>query len=434
MGFLRGFSVAMGANIIVFVLSFFNNKLIYLFLPETDNGIFFLMLRYSMFMVLLLGEWLRLSDMNVAGKDKNLVPVLSANGLWFSAAIILLAVPAAFVCFHIKGEIFGIPARILPIVFIVAAFLMARNNWQSLLLVRQRMFSYGFSFILWASVFLALDLLFLVVFKYGLYYVILALVVASLASALWSFGAIIAGRDHTFLPSLRVFGMSGRIGVRAWIASLGMFLMTNIHVFTLKPLAGAGAEGLVMVAMFSVGFRIFSLFQRASSIAGTVLYSHVVQQDDKQSSRLTMLVTRNIMLLSVIFGIIAAVTGKIIIIIVASTRYLPAYIPVLLMLPGIVAVNVGSVINSYYWGRTYQTNVIAVPYIATIAGAILNLLLVPRFGISGAALSFSVMSVAWLAYQSIRFSRDTGLSSTDILVPRYADILRLVEKITFRTK
>ena len=42
MSFLEGFSIAMGANIILFALSFLNNKLLYVFLSTEDNGLYFL--------------------------------------------------------------------------------------------------------------------------------------------------------------------------------------------------------------------------------------------------------------------------------------------------------------------------------------------------------------------------------------------------------
>ena len=79
MGFFRGFSVAMGANLILFVLSFLNNKLLYIVFGQEENGKYFLFMRFSLFISLLFGEWLRLTNINIAGRDKSLSPVLSVN-------------------------------------------------------------------------------------------------------------------------------------------------------------------------------------------------------------------------------------------------------------------------------------------------------------------------------------------------------------------
>ena len=435
MGFLSGFSIAMGANIIVFVLSLVNNKIIYLFLSETDNGVFFLVMRSSLFLALFFGDWLRLSSMNIAGKDKRIIPVLSANGFWYSIILALIfTIPAIIFSTRIEGTLLGIPARYLPAVFLVGAALIARNNWQSLLLVAHRMFSYGFTFILWISLFLLLDVYFIVILRYGLNFVIAAFIAASFVSALWAFFSSCKANGHSFRFSLSTFGMSGKIGARAWMAVLGMFLMTNIHAFTVGTLAGSVTEGLVMVAIFSVSFRVFSLFQRGADVAGTVLYSHVVQQDETASSRMTMLVTRNIILLSIVFALLGAVFGKVIILIISSSRYIEAYIPLLFMLPGIVCINAGSVINNYYWGRTYPLKIIVAPFVAAVFGLFLNVLLVPRIGVSGATLSFSLMSVLWFVYQVVRFANDSGRGFYEVLVPRVSDVARIMSRITEKFK
>ena len=56
MSFLRGFSIAMGANGILFVLSFCTNKLLYLYLGLEDNGLYFLIMRLSLFFSLIVGN------------------------------------------------------------------------------------------------------------------------------------------------------------------------------------------------------------------------------------------------------------------------------------------------------------------------------------------------------------------------------------------
>jgi len=431
MSFLRGFSIAMGANIVVFALSFLNNKLIYLLLPESDNGVYFLVMRSALFTALLLGDWLRLSNVNIAGGEKKLIPVLSANGFWYSlllgcglTVLFFLAAPL------LPESLAGVPARLLPVVFFVGAGLVARNNWQSLLLVSHRMFSYGFTFILWMGLFLLLDVIFLVVFRFGLNFVFAALAVATLASAVWAFVSNAVANGHTFKPSLEVLGMSGRIGLRAWIAVIGMFLMTNVHAFSIKPFAGPGADGLVMVAVFSVGFRIFTLFQRGADVAGTVLYSYVVQESESAASRLTGKVARNILLVSMVFAVFAALAGKALIVVVSSSRYVSAYTPLLLMLPGIVSVNVGSVLNSYYWGRAYPLHVILAPYAASAAGVALNMYLVPRMGAGGATLSFSIMCAVWFLYLLGGFVHDTGGRFREVLVPRISDYNRMALRVT----
>ncbi|MCD6307705.1 MAG: hypothetical protein J7M24_01770 [Candidatus Latescibacteria bacterium] len=428
MSFLRGFSIAMGANITVFALSFLNNKLIYLFLDDTDNGLYFLVMRLSLLCALFFGDWMRLSSMNIAGGDKRLIPSLSANGFWYSIVLGAVLAVASIALNTSDGSLISVPYRFFPAVLAVGILFVARNNWQSLLLVEHRMTSYGLTFVLWGLVFLGLDAFFLVIMRYGLHFVIASLIAASCVSAVWAFTANARAGGHSFRASPTLFGRSARIGSRAWIAVLGMYIMTNIHVFSIGPLSGSPEKGLVMVALFSVGFRIFNLFQRGSDVAGTVLYSHVVQQGDSESSRMTMLVARNALLVSLVFAFIGAAAGKAIILVIASPRYMDAYIPLLLMLPGIVAINTGSVINNYYWGKTYPLPVILAPFAAALVGFASTALLLPKIGVSGAALSFSIMSLLWFMYIVRRFSADSGFGMSEILVPRISNLKRVVAR------
>jgi len=429
MSFLRGFSIAMGANIAVFALSFLNNKLIYLFLGDTENGLYFLVMRLSLLCALFFGDWMRLSSMNIAGGDKRLIPSLSANGFWYSIVLGAVLAAASLVLNRADGSLISVPYRFFPAVLAVGILFVARNNWQSLLLVEHRMTSYGLTFVLWGVVFLGLDVFFLVIMGYGLHFVIGSLIAASCVSAVWAFTANARAGGHSFRASPALFGRSARIGSRAWVAVLGMYVMTNIHAFSIGPLSGSPEKGLVMVALFSVGYRIFALFQRGSDVAGTVLYSHVVQQSDSESSRMTMLVARNALLVSLVFALVGAAAGKALILVIASSRYLDAYIPLLLMLPGIVAINTGSVINNYYWGKTYPLPVILAPFAAALVGFGLTALLLPEFGVSGAAFSFSIMSLGWFLYIVRRFVVDTGLKVSDVLVPRVSDLKRVVARV-----
>ncbi|HUT62325.1 MAG TPA: hypothetical protein VMZ04_00060 [Anaerolineae bacterium] len=430
MGFLRGLSIAMGANLIVFVLSFFNNKLMYVSLSKEDNGLFFLIMRLSLFIPLFFGEWLRLSSLNVAGRDKQNIPVLSANGMWYSIFIglVLICVSLSFPSF-LSGDFLGIPLHYLPVPVLVGCIFIARNNWQSLLLVNHKMISYGLTYVLWSLLFLVLNVLFLVFFDFKLRHVITSFIIATVIGTLWAFFSNMIHNRHTFRPSLEILKISGKIGLRAWMASLGMFLMTDIYVFMIRPLIGTKEMGYVMLAIFSICYRIYILFQRVFDVVGTVLYSHVVQEDVKTSHKMTMLVTRNSLLVSILLILIAVIFGKILIIIISDSTYLSAYIPMLIMLPGIIAINVGSVINSFFWGRNYPLRTIVAPYIAALLGFVFNILFIPRIGVAGATLSFSLMSIIWFIFLTIYFIKDSGFKLYDVLVPCRADFIYMISRI-----
>ena len=430
MGFLRGFSIAMGANLILFVLSFLNNKLIYIKLGIEENGLYLLIMRFSLLVTLVFGEWLRLTNMNVAGRDKSLNPVLSANVIAYSGLIGIILVFFALHSPSLLASIFlGLPSKYIFPVIIIGLCLIVRNCFQSLLLVNNHMYRYGTTYVLWGSIFLILDFFFLVIFYLGLIYVVYALFIASALAALWAFVSSYLSNGFSLKPSLKVFGMSGRMGIRSAFAVLGMFLMINVHIFGIKPLVGENGEGLVMVGIFSVCFRVYQLFQRCSDVTGNILYSNVAQNEEKSGYKMTMLVCRNLIFFSLLFAVIGGLLGKYLILIISDSKFLDAYVPLLLMLPGIVFMNTGTVINSSYWGRGYPFKVIIAPYFAAVVGLAMDIVLIPEIGVSGAALSFSCMSLLWFIYVVEVFRRDSGFHLREIILPNYSDFVYIISKI-----
>ena len=430
MGFLKGFSIAMGASFALMVLQFLNNKLVYMYLDKSDNGVYFIFMRFSMFISLFFGEWFRLSNLNLAGKDKNLIPVLSANNLWYSAAVsFFLIIATMFLSLFTDGSLFGISEKYIWIAVFVGVAVILRDSCQSILMVAGRMFRYGFTFIIWGLAALSMNVLFLVVLKRGLDFVVIAWFCGIITGAFWAYFSLVEYSGFTWKPSWKVFTQSGNIGYRAWIAVLGMFLMVNIHTFVLKPITGNTEEGLVLVAIFSVCFRFFQLLQRVSNVSGTILLSHVVQEDKETGFIRTMKVTRNIILFSIVFSMFGVTIGKPIITLISTSAYDIAYVPLLIMLPGIVAVNATSVMNGMYWGHGYPYKVILVPYFVTIIGLIIDFLCVPVMGVSGAALSFTVMSLIWFIYVVLIFHNDSGLRLRDIMITNKEDIFLVTTKI-----
>ena len=160
-----------------------------------------------------------------------------------------------------------------------------------------------------------------------------------------------------------------------------------------------------------------------------MLYAIVARNAEKSDYKLTMLVCRNIIFFSLLFSICVGLFGKLLIIIISKSTYLSAYVPLLLMLPGIVAMNTGTILNSSYWGRGYPFKVIIPSYGAALIGLALDIILIPKIGASGAALSFSIMSIIWFIYIVEIFREDSGFHFTEIIIPHYPDVVYIMERL-----
>jgi O-antigen/teichoic acid export membrane protein len=430
MSFFKGFSIVMGANTLMLVLTFLNNKLLYIFMDQEANGFYFLVIRFSTLVSLLFGDWLRLSNLNIAGSDRSLNRVLLANTFWFT----VLLGGGLFLIFQMVApilpqRIFGLPHHYIVIVLAAGSAIILKDSLQSILLANQHLFPYALTLIIFSTFFVGLDFLFLVVFRLGLISVIGAWFISTAAAALWSTYVQSSLYGFSLRPSLNVFNKSRTIGWRALIAIIGMFLIINIHIYAIEPIIGEPELALITVAIFSVCFRVFQLLQRFGDVASYILQSRVVQQDLTVSYRMTARIIRSMLLFSVTACLVTASFGRYIILIISSSIYSDAYIPFLIMIPGIIAVCAGTLINSFYWGRGYPLKITAAPYAAAVFSLVLDTVLLPRIGLAGIALSFSLANILWISYLTIIFKKDSGIGFFEILLPRISDIRYIVTKL-----
>jgi O-antigen/teichoic acid export membrane protein len=97
-----------------------------------------------------------------------------------------------------------------------------------------------------------------------------------------------------------------------------------------------------------------------------------------------------VMVISTIGAIVLALFGRLAIRVVLSETFLGAYTPMLALLPGVVLLGAGKVLTNDIAGRGfphYNSIVAGCSLVITVA---LDLLLIPRMGVMGAALASTV--------------------------------------------
>lgn len=110
-----------------------------------------------------------------------------------------------------------------------------------------------------------------------------------------------------------------------------------------------------------------------------------------------------------------------------GTAFAPAVLPFFALLPGVMADGVTRILWNFQiaQGRLYWRQSIA----SMVFNIVLVLILVPMWGVVGAALASTVSYFAIGVFVVHRFRRDTGASISDVLVPRFADMTTIVTTI-----
>lgn len=212
-------------------------------------------------------------------------------------------------------------------------------------------------------------------------------IVASLAAA--SAGLLLQVRllrrlGARFAPRLEgeVLRPALSYGLRANVANLMQFFNYRLDVFVVNFLVGAGPVGI-----YGVAVALAELLWQWPNAVGLVLFPKSSAGSTRDAGRALRRVLWLTTAVTVAGALALALFGRLAIRIVFGPRFDGAFVPLLLLLPGVVLLGTGKVLSNDIAGRGHpELNSInsGLALVLTLAG---NLLLVPRFGIAGAALA-----------------------------------------------
>jgi len=119
---------------------------------------------------------------------------------------------------------------------------------------------------------------------------------------------------------------------------------------------------------------------------------------------------------------ITAFCGKILIFILYGKEFFPALGPMLYLLPGILSLSLYQFLKTDIYSLNRPGFISIVSLIMMICNLVLNYLMIPQYGINGAAISSSIYYTLSVMILFIFFLRKTGLSWDVVLLVKKKDI------------
>lgn len=99
-----------------------------------------------------------------------------------------------------------------------------------------------------------------------------------------------------------------------------------------------------------------------------------------------------------------------------------ALMPCLILLPGIVALGVSVVLGYVLMGQNLPDKVAMASFISCFFTVILDILLIPRYGVAGASVASSVSYAAGAGYMLLVYSRHFNISAAQLLFPSKGEL------------
>ncbi|MEA2621083.1 MAG: hypothetical protein QOC97_1856 [Chloroflexota bacterium] len=349
-------------------------------------------------------------------------PELAANALWFAAVSGLLAAALTLLLEAVFGFIPTPLARIgiWPVLIAVGVAGFTANTHQV-----QLAFARGRSI---AGA----------VLSFGPYtvaaigYLLLPVTDGGLVAALWIFALapyVLAVASALVRPGLSVvaFGWprpglawrSVRVGLRSYPGEFAAMLHQRADVLLLGILAPAASLGVYVVAYQTVE----PILVLATASGATVLalgHGHPEVERGGVTARLI----RETLLAGGLLALLAAILAPVLVPLIYGAAFAAAVTPLLILLPGIVALSCGRIAMADLMRRNLLERMAAISVTVMLLNVALNLVLIPIFGPSGAATA-SLVSYTIQAILAIAVDRRAGGFTARALVPGRADVAAL---------
>ncbi len=218
-------------------------------------------------------------------------------------------------------------------------------------------------------------------------------------------------------------------GAKTHLSNALTFINYRADLFLVNVFLTSSSAGLYAVAT-QLGERMWIVSEAVSTVLLPRL-SHL-HADEGKRRRLTPTASAWTLLISTGLSLLLAVVAKPVIALLFGTNYLPAVTALIWMLPGIVLGSLARVLANDIAARGRPELNLYVAAVVAMGNVLLNILLIPQFGIVGAAMStsiaysFNAMTKVWL------FARLSGTPWWRGVVVRKSDLALIRRGLTLR--
>ncbi|MFQ5879729.1 MAG: oligosaccharide flippase family protein [Dehalococcoidia bacterium] len=226
----------------------------------------------------------------------------------------------------------------------------------------------------------------------------------------WALGASLRPRWQALRDQLSY-------GAKGQAANLAQLFNYRLDVLLVAAFASSADVGYYAVA---VGLSE-TIWWVANSVSA-VLMPRLTRLEGRDAAYLTALACRNTLLLSAVAAVALALVAPPAVTALFGGEFRPVVTPIYWLLPGIVALSGGKVITAYIFS---QGRVILNTYNTIIALAltlILDAVLIPRFGVTGAAIAASAAYILSLGISLFWYRRVFGQKVGELLLPKGRDL------------
>ena len=234
-------------------------------------------------------------------------------------------------------------------------------------------------------------------------------------------------RDFSGLRGATAFALP------CYAANLAQFLNYKLDVFVVGFFAGTASVGRYTLAV-SLGQLLWLMSNSVASVLLPKIAAATAASDEGGSIRHTARVTRLSLWATAGCGLALGLLGTQAIPLLYGEAFRPSVAALLWLLPGIVIFSVANVLAAYIAGIGKPRLNLLVSGISLIVTITLDLALIPKLNIVGAAIASTVSYSLSALLLILFFVRETGAPLREVLLPTSDDVKLLLSVVRLRVR
>ena len=223
-------------------------------------------------------------------------------------------------------------------------------------------------------------------FKVSIGSVVAVFIIINIVTTTWLFLKLISNTSIRFHFNWILIKSFFSYGIKSYFQLLIGHLIYQVDIYIISYLVGAKE-----VAFYSIAVAVATLLWFIPDTIGTILFPTLAStQNEEEIHLFSAKVCRNTLFITTLGAISLSLIGKYLILLFYGNAYFRSINPMLLILPGIVAMTGYKILTRDFSSRDRQQVPIIAAIFSLIVNVCLNFLWIPKYGIEGASLASTV--------------------------------------------
>jgi O-antigen/teichoic acid export membrane protein len=409
-------TITFSSQILIFALGFVASIILARVLGPGGKGIYALIVLVPALMLKLGSLGIEAANVYFTGSKQYGIKDIVSNSLFCSILLSSILISLFFGVSHL--DIFKnflgsnqINPFYLWLVVLTVPFSLLSGFLISIFLGKENIIIYNKINIFQAIFQLIAITVFVVILKQGVFGAVISYVLGIIGLALVVILFITKFTKITFSFNRKLLKDSTKYGLKAYFGNLTQFLNYRLDMLLVAAFLTPASVGFYSVAV-GIAERLWML---PGAIA-TVLFPRISSLKDTEANSLTPRIARHTFLIIFIFSLILALIAKPLIKILFGSVFLPSVMPLIILLPGIIALGGCKILTADLAGRGKPQFGTYAAFASLVVNIPLNLWLIPKWGISGAAFASSTAYITASLMVMVAFVKISNTSWVTILL------------------